>query len=109
MHDLNPTQIPVITLHQPLYAIAILIQWNWPDTTERSISSVLGGLHIEMAALNMIGDWLEDSGWVEALVQEKVASAGTAESFLKATHVTRTRRAHQVIASCLYIFLKFPT
>ena len=32
VHDLNPTQIPVIILHQPLYAIAKLIQWNWPDT-----------------------------------------------------------------------------
>ena len=27
-------------------------------------------------------DWLEDTGWVEALVQAKVASAGTADSFL---------------------------
>ena len=25
VHDLNPTQIPVITLHQPLYAIAKLM------------------------------------------------------------------------------------
>lgn len=32
---------------------------------------MLGGLHIEMAGLKMIGDWLEDSGWVEALVQAK--------------------------------------
>ena len=59
-----------------------------------------------MAALNVIGDWLEDSSLAEALVQAKVASAGTAKSFLKATHVTRTRREHQVTASCLYILLK---
>ena len=26
-----------------------------------------GGLHIEMAGLKVIGDWLEDSGWVQAL------------------------------------------
>ncbi len=32
VHELNPTQIPVITMDQPLYAIAKLIQWNWPDT-----------------------------------------------------------------------------
>ena len=59
-----------------------------------------------MAALNVIGDWLEDGGWVEALVQAKVATTGTAESFLKASHVTRTRHAHQVTASSLYILLK---
>ena len=107
VQELNPTQVPVITLDQPLYAIAKLIQWNWPDTYgEKHFITVLGGLHIEMAALNVIGDWLEDSGWVEALVQAKVASAGTAESFLKATHVTRTRYAHQVTASSLYILLK---
>ena len=73
---------------------------------EKHFVTLLGGLHIEMAALNVIGDRLEDSSWVEALVQAKVASAGTAESFLKATHVTRTRHAHQVTASCLYILLK---
>ena len=44
---------------------------------------VLGGLHIEMAGFKVIGNRLEDSGWVEALVQAKVASAGIADSFLK--------------------------
>lgn len=59
-----------------------------------------------MAALCVVGDWLEDTGWVEALVQAKVASAGTADSFLRASHVTRTRHAHQVTASSLHILLK---
>ena len=104
---LNLNQIPVITFDQPLYAIAKLIQWNWPDTYgENSYIIMLGELHIDMAALSVIGDWLEDSGWVEALIQAKVASAGTAESFLKASHVTRTRHAHQVTASSLYVLLK---
>ncbi|KAG0710519.1 hypothetical protein GWK47_022642 [Chionoecetes opilio] len=31
------------------------------------------------------------------------ATSGTADSFLKASHVTRTRRAHQVTASSLYL------
>lgn len=107
MQELNPNQLPVITFDQPLYAIAKLIQWNWPDTYgEKHFITILGGLHLEMAALNVIGDWLEDSGWVEVLVQAKVASTGTAESFLKASHVTRTRHAHQVTASSLYILLK---
>ena len=39
---------------------------------------IFGGLHIEMTVLKVLGDWLEDAGWVEALVQAKVASAGTA-------------------------------
>ena len=67
---------------------------------------ILGGLHVEMAGLKVIGNWLEDCDWVEALVQAKVASAGTGNSFLKVSHVTRTRLAYQVTASCLYILLK---
>uniref|UniRef100_A0A1X7T7W9 Tesmin/TSO1-like CXC domain-containing protein n=1 Tax=Amphimedon queenslandica TaxID=400682 RepID=A0A1X7T7W9_AMPQE len=59
-----------------------------------------------MAGLKVIGEWLEDSGWVEALVQAKVASSGIADSFVKVTHVTRTRHAHQVTASSLHILLK---
>ena len=66
---------------------------------------ILGGLHIEMAGLKVIGNWLEDCGWVEALVQAKVAFAGTRNSFLKVSHVTRTTHAHQVTASCLHILL----
>ena len=67
---------------------------------------ILGGLHIEMAGLKVIGDWLEDSGWMQALVQAKVSSAGIADSFLKVSHATRTRHAHQVTVSALYILLK---
>ncbi|KAH3868648.1 hypothetical protein DPMN_031799 [Dreissena polymorpha] len=54
---------------------------------------MFGGLHIEIAALRTIGDWLQDSGWVNALCQSNVASAGTADSFLMSSHVTRTRHA----------------
>lgn len=104
---LNPDQVPVVTADQPLYTIAKHIQWNWPASHgEDRFIIILGGLHIEMTALKMLGDWLEDAGWVEALVQAKVASAGMADSFLKVAHVTRTRHAHQVTACSLYILLK---
>ena len=107
VQKLNPDQVPVITLDQPLYAIAQRIQWNWPEQYgENHFVIILGGLHIEMAGLKLIGDWLEDSGWVQALVQAKVASAGIADSFLKVSHVTRTGYAHQVTVCALYIWLK---
>ena len=67
---------------------------------------MFGGLHIEMAALKTLGDLLEGSGWTGALVQANVASPGTADSFLKASHVTRTRRAHQVTTGSLYLCLE---
>ena len=59
---------------------------------------LFGGLHIEIAALKTLGNLLDSSGWTGVLVQAEVATAGTADSFLKAVHVTRTRRAHQVTA-----------
>ena len=40
-----------------------------------------------------------------ALTQANIASSGTADSYLKVSHVTRTRHAHQVTASSLYILL----
>ena len=64
---------------------------------------MFGGLHIEMASLKTVGDWLKGSGWVQALVQAEIATAGTVDSFLRAAHVTRTRRAHQVTVAALYI------
>ena len=103
---LNYGQIPVVAMDQQLYAVAKQIQWNFPEKYgERQFVILFGGLHIEMAFLKAIGGWLEGSGWTAALTEANVASAGTADSFLKATSVTRTRRAHQITASTLYVLL----
>ncbi|KAH3875882.1 hypothetical protein DPMN_039164 [Dreissena polymorpha] len=103
---LNPVQVPVIAFDQPLYAIAKQIQWGYPDIYgESKLVTMLGGLHIEMAVLKTIGDWLQDSGWTHALLQADIASAGTADSFLKPSHVSRSRHAHQVTACALYILM----
>uniref|UniRef100_UPI00358E92D9 uncharacterized protein n=1 Tax=Myxine glutinosa TaxID=7769 RepID=UPI00358E92D9 len=104
VEHLNPGQTPVVTVDQPLFALAKQIQWKWPESYgEDQIVVMFGGLHIEMAALRTLGDWLKGSGWVQALVQAEIVTAGTADSFLRASHVLRTRRAHQVTAAALYI------
>ena len=59
-----------------------------------------------MAILKLLGDWLEDSGWTDALVQVDIASAGTANSFLNVSHVTKTCHAHQVTAASLYALIQ---
>ena len=92
---LNPGQTTVVAFDQPLFAIAKQIQWQWPDLYgEKCLIVMFGGLHIEMAALKAIGKWLEDSGWTSSLVMADIASSGTADSFLKASHISKTRRAH---------------
>ena len=94
----------MLTFDQPLYALAKQIQWTWTDDYgEDKFVIMLVGLHIEMAALTTVGDWLKGSGWVQALVQAEIATTGTADSYLRAVHVTRTRRTHQVTLAALYI------
>ena len=90
-------------MDQPLFTIAKNIQWKWPSVYgESKFVIMFGGLHIELAALQTEGNLLESSGWTGALVQAGVATYGKADSFLKAAHITRTRRAHQVTACVLH-------
>ena len=104
---LNTDKIPVITAYQPIYAVLKQIQWQWPEQSgENKFVIMFGGLHIEMAALKSIGTLLQSSGWTSSIVEGDIASSGTAESFLSASSVTRTRQAHQITSSCLDKLLK---
>ena len=99
---LNHDQTPVTVFDAPLFALAKLVQWKWPDTHgEGKHVVMMGGLHIEMAMWSTFGDYLEGSGWGAALTQAGVASFGTVDSFFKASHLMRTRYAHQVSAVAL--------
>ncbi len=40
---LNPGQIPIITVDQPLYTVAKQIQWNWPNTHGEDACIVMFG------------------------------------------------------------------
>ena len=104
---LNPTQIPVIVADQPLYAIAKQIQWCYPETHgENRIVVMMGGLHIEMNLLKLLGDWLRESGWTTALLRSELTTSGRADAMLSGAHVTRTRYAHQVTAATLCMLQK---
>lgn len=103
----NPGQTPIIAMDQPLYAIAKQIQWKEANIYgEDKFIVMMGGLHIEMATLKLIGHWLKGSGWDSALVQADVTTRGRAEAILKASHITRSRYAHQISACALHILQK---
>ena len=107
VNHLNPGQVPVIALDQPLFAVGKEIQWNWSDLYgEKEFVVMFGSRHIEMAFLKVIGEWLQGSGWTTALADSNIATPGTAESFVKAASVTRSHRAHQVTACSLFILLQ---
>ena len=63
---------------------------------------MLGGLHIEMTAYKAFGKWMNGSRWTEVLSTAGVATKGVADSFITASHLTRTRCAHQVMAASLH-------
>eukprot|EP00794_Sanderia_malayensis_P019361 gene19361-21281_t len=99
---LNPGQVPVLACDCPIFAQCKYIQWRWPNEySEDRFLIMFGGLHIEKALWSAIRDLLESSGWTVALTDAAVATSGTADSYLKAVHITRTRHAHQVTALAL--------
>ncbi len=99
---LNPCQIPVTAVDAPLYAIAELVQWKWPDThSEDKHVVMMCGLCIKMAIWSTFGDYLEASRWTAALTQAGITSSGTVDSLLKASHLSRTRPGHQIGALAL--------
>ncbi|KAK3737069.1 hypothetical protein QZH41_013876, partial [Actinostola sp. cb2023] len=100
----NLDQIPVIAFDQPLFALAKQIQWSLASTHgENHFVVMFGGLHIEMTAFKVLGKWLDGSGWTEVLSTANVATQGVVDSFITASHLTRTRRAHQITAASLHI------
>jgi len=53
VQHLNPGQVPILALDQPLYALAKRIQWTWPSSLGDHCVWMLGGLQIEMAILKI--------------------------------------------------------
>ena len=103
IHYVNPDQTPVVVVDQPLFTTSKRIQWKFPDTHGEGVYVVmLGGMHIEKMFYQVLGDWLDGSGWTSLLAAAGVARSGTAQSFLSASHITRTRYVHQVTALSLY-------
>ena len=69
---------------------------NYPNIYGENKRVILfDGFNIEIVAFKVLVEWFEDSGWTHALIQADIASPGTAASFPKASHITKTRRTHQ--------------
>ena len=102
---LNPTQIPVMTCDQPIYAIAKQSQWNGLDPTicEGRFFVMLGGFHIKKSSLKLIGDVLRDSEWSRLLAQAGIFTPGVFDKLTFISYTKRTRRSHQITLAALHI------
>ena len=52
-------------------------------------------LHIKMMLIRKVEDWLEGSGWTDALLEAEITTEGIADSLTKASSVAQNRYAHQ--------------
>ena len=96
---LHAGQTPVITCDCPILAKEKFIQWTWPVMYGEDLFLVMfGALHLEVGMWNMLGEYLACSGWTDA----GIATSGTADSFLKSSHLTRTHHAHIVTSVALH-------
>ena len=114
---LNPGQVPINTVDQPLFTIAKQIQENWTASHgEDQFIVMFGGLHIEVAAFKTIGDLLDNSGWTGPLVRASVATPGTASRFISSQHSCDAHPANppasdhskQLVSSSVKSFLGVP-
>ncbi len=63
----------------------------------------MGGLHIEMAILKVLGNWLDGSGWVAIMASTNVTTEGRADALQSGSHTSRSQWAHQVTAAALFL------
>ena len=50
---------------------------------------MLGGLHIEMAILSAIVDWVQESGWTAVINTANVTTEGRADNLLRGVTLLR--------------------
>ncbi|KAJ8879602.1 hypothetical protein PR048_020210 [Dryococelus australis] len=85
---LNPGQIPVLLSDAPLYAPLKNIHFTMVATYgEEKLFIKMSGLYTELAALRMVGKWLQEIGWTFVVVDAGVTAQGKADSVLKASHI----------------------
>ena len=104
---LNPGQVTVTAADQPLYALFKQVQWQFPEEFgEDKAVIMIGALHVQMAFESLIGNLLDGSGWTTALTEFRIVGSGTADSFINASDVSKTRHIHEITACALYTLQK---
>ena len=64
---------------------------------------MIGALHTENMLWSVSGDSLCESGWTTVVTNSGVSTSGTAESYIGASHICRTRYVHTVSVAAIYL------
>jgi len=92
----------VITVDLAIYSKAKEIQWRFPD--EFFIVVVrMGGFHIALNSLSLLGQKFGDSGLDDLLIDSGVCAAGSTSALMKGKSCNRGIRAHKL---CLEVFFR---
>ena len=82
------------------------IQWTMTERyDEDKLLIMAGGMHSELIAYKILGNWLDGSELTNVITTSGNASSVVADSFIKVSHLTSTRHAHQTTAATLHLLL----
>ncbi len=85
----------VITFDEAIYSIAKQIQWRNPDEFKDTVIR-LGGFHMAMVFLAIIGKRFANSGLDDLLHESNIYGANTVSNILKGKMYNRCIRAHKL-------------
>lgn len=77
-------------------------QWIWTE----KIAFLMGPIHTKMAFLNVIGYWLENSGWTTLIQNAGVTRPGLTQLPLSGYDVVRTNYSHHVNVCILHSLMQ---
>lgn len=92
----------VITFDLATYSKAKEIQWRFPDEFSNVVVR-LGGLHIALNFLSLLGKKFADSGLDDLLIESGVYTAGSTSALMKGKSYNRGIRAHKL---CIEVFFR---
>ncbi|XP_078679324.1 uncharacterized protein LOC144914979 [Branchiostoma floridae x Branchiostoma belcheri] len=90
----------VITMDLAMYVKAKTIQWCRPEEFKSTIIR-LGGFHIALKYLSVIGKLFKDSGIQDVLIESEVYGPNTAQALLDGKSYNRGVRAHKLLCEAL--------
>ena len=64
---------------------------------------MMGGLHIDMTLLKVLGDWLDGSGWVNLMTFVNITTYGRCDALKKLLFTTHSQWAHEVKAAAFLL------
>ena len=77
------------------------LAWNMEYGKDQFVI-LMGGHHIEICVLNIIGHWLEDSGWSYVMAAANIKTEGRADAIQKGNETSRGQWAYQITLAALY-------